>query len=87
MEIKDNTELYVIHKGTLVFLYYGACPDMSVQARLAKHLNETEKPEVPYSVASIRVKDLSVRGIPPRPEVTEPKHKTDKHDRMVGIGI
>lgn len=87
MEIKDKTELFVIVNRNLVFIQHGACPDMAVQSRLAKRLNEEEKPEFPYYVIGIEVKDLSVRGIPSRPKVTEPKHKIDKHDRMVGIGI
>ena len=87
MTITDKTELFVIVNRNLVFIQHGACPDISVQQRLAKKLNEDEKPSTPYYVIGIEVKDLSVRGLPTKSEVTESKHKVDKHDRMVGTGI
>jgi hypothetical protein len=79
MTITDKTELYLIARGALVYICYGACPDISVQQRLAKKLNEEQKDDGIYYVVPIVVKDLSVRT----PTVTQPKHTIDKYDRMV----
>jgi hypothetical protein len=61
--MKDETQMYVISQGPLVQICYGVTTDIGVQARLAKHLNETDKPTEPYFVVPIRFKDLSQRGV------------------------